>query len=76
MTLPRKLYVNIYTAFAAQLGTAYATKALADQMAARGRLACIEIELMHAEIGGRVAGKVLDGGLPPFGTLGEASATK
>lgn len=42
-TIPRKIFVNIYSPFAAQVGTAYETKELADQMAARGRLACIEV---------------------------------
>lgn len=42
-TIPRKIYVNIYSPFAAQVGTAYETREIADQMAARGRLACIEV---------------------------------
>ena len=64
--LPSKVYVNVYTAFAAQVGTAYATKADADRMAARGRLACVEVDLS----GMLVRGTVHDGGLPAFGTLG------
>jgi hypothetical protein len=42
--IPSKIYVNIYQPFAGQIGTAYATRELADQMAARGRLACVEID--------------------------------
>lgn len=42
-TLPRKIFVNLYSPFAAQVGTAYETRELADQMAARGRLACLEV---------------------------------
>lgn len=61
MSIPQKLFVNIYRPFAGQIGTAYATRELADQMAARGRLACIEVQLSHACVGGRVAGIVLDG---------------
>jgi hypothetical protein len=44
-TLPQKLFLNVYAPFAAQIGTAYATREHADQMAARGRLACVEVDL-------------------------------
>ncbi len=44
-TLPQKLFVNVYAPFAAQIGTAYATRELADQMAARSRVACVEVDL-------------------------------
>lgn len=50
-TLPQKLYVNVYAAFAGQSGTAYATRELADQMAARGRLACVEVDLASRTVG-------------------------
>lgn len=48
MSIPQKLFVNVYQPFAGQIGTAYATRELADQMAARGRLACIEIDVIRA----------------------------
>lgn len=44
--IPQKLFVNVYPPFAGQIGTAYATRELADQMAARGRLACIEVDVI------------------------------
>jgi hypothetical protein len=43
--LPRKIFVNLYSPFAGSVGTAYATRELADQMAARSRLACVEVDL-------------------------------
>ncbi len=42
--IPAKIFVNVYQPFAGAIGTAYATRQLADQMAARGRLACIEVD--------------------------------
>jgi hypothetical protein len=43
--LPRKIFVNLYSPFAGSIGSAYATRELADQMAARSRLACVEVDL-------------------------------
>lgn len=48
MSIPQKLFVNVYRPFAGQIGAAYATRELADQMAARGRLACIEVDVVRA----------------------------
>lgn len=45
--IPRRIFVNVYSPFAGQIGTAYATKQLADQMAARGRLACVEVDALR-----------------------------
>lgn len=64
MKIPSKLFVNVYQPLIGQVGTAYSTRKLADQMAGRFRLACIEIELSQPEIGGLVSGKVHDGVRP------------
>ena len=53
-SIPNKLFVNIYAPFAGQIGTAYATGELADQMAAHSRLACIEIRLCGSAVTGIV----------------------
>lgn len=37
----RIYYANIYAPFAGSCGSVYETRELADQMAARGRLACV-----------------------------------
>lgn len=58
--LPQKLFLNVYAPFAAQIGTAYATREHADQMAARGRLACVEVDLS----GLLVRGMIHTGGQP------------
>lgn len=60
MTLPQKLFLNVYPPFASQIGTAYPTRALADQMAGRGRLACIEVDLARGSAG--VVGTLVDAG--------------
>jgi hypothetical protein len=69
VSIPQNIFVNIYPPFAGQIGTAYATRELADQMAARGRVACIFVELSHPQVGGRCVGAVLPGDLPSFSTL-------
>ena len=42
--IPPKIYVNVYRPFAASVGSAYASKDIADQMAARGRIALVEVD--------------------------------
>lgn len=57
--IPQKLFVNIYRPFAGQIGTAYATRELADQMAARGRLACVQINMHGALVNDQSIGIVV-----------------
>lgn len=42
---PMTYYVNIYPQFAGSCGTVYATRAIADQMAAASRIACKMIQV-------------------------------
>jgi hypothetical protein len=46
---PQTYWVNIYRVFVGSVGTAYETRELADQMAARGRIACKEICVVPGE---------------------------
>lgn len=46
----RIYYANIYAPFAGSCGSVYETRELADQMAARGRLACIPFALETIEV--------------------------
>ena len=43
--LPTKIYVNVYRPLAGSIGHAYETRELADQMAGRDRIACVEVEI-------------------------------
>jgi hypothetical protein len=51
MTEPQSktYWVNIYRGVAGSAGTAYETRALADQMAGRDRIACKEIYVRPGE---------------------------
>jgi len=42
--MKRVYYANIYQPFAGSCGHVYETRQLAEQMAARGRIACIPFE--------------------------------
>lgn len=45
----RRLWVNVYRPLIGASGTAYETRELADQMAGRGRIACVEIKFEAGE---------------------------
>lgn len=42
---PRPYYVNIYRGLAGACGSVYETRAIADQMAGSGRMACKRVEI-------------------------------
>lgn len=44
-----KLFANVYRSINGAAGSVYTTRALADQMAVRGRLACVEFEIRDDE---------------------------
>jgi hypothetical protein len=43
------VFVNIYPPFAGAVGAAYKTREMADQMAARARIACVEVLYVPGE---------------------------
>lgn len=43
--IPTTVFINIYRPFAGACGSVYSSRALADQMAGRDRLACIEVSV-------------------------------
>ncbi|MGJ4928130.1 hypothetical protein ACQR1I_16635 [Bradyrhizobium sp. HKCCYLS2038] len=42
-----RAWVNVYRPLNGAMGAVYASRSLADQMAGRDRLACIEIQIPH-----------------------------
>lgn len=42
-----KAWANVYSEFRGALGSIHATREIADQQAARGRLACVEIKVVE-----------------------------
>lgn len=44
-SLPAKVWINVYRPAIGACGSVYASRELADQMAGRDRLACIEVSV-------------------------------
>lgn len=45
----RVMWVNVYSPVIGSLGSAYGTRGLADQMAGRGRIACVKVKFDDGE---------------------------
>jgi hypothetical protein len=46
---PKTAFVNIYPPLVGAVGSAYATREMADQMAGQSRIACVEITYWTGE---------------------------
>lgn len=45
----RTMWVNVYYPVIGSLGSAYGSRGLADQMAGRGRIACVKVQFDNGE---------------------------